>query len=135
MPRLRRYRLFVSHSWDYDEYHRIKEWLDTTPNFLYSNYSVPYDNALDISGKTKLKESLKRLVGLSQVVLVPAGMEVNYREFVLFEIDVAQELAKPIIGIVPWGGLKIPKIISNVACEIVGWNSGSIIDAIRRTAL
>jgi MTH538 TIR-like domain (DUF1863) len=135
MPRLRKYRLFICHSWDYDEYHRIKEWLDLTPNFTYSNYSVPYDNALDIKGKTKLKEGLKRLIRPSQVVLVSAGMEVNYREFVLFEIDFAQELAKPIIGIVPRGGLRIPKKISDAACELVGWNRMSIINAIRRNAL
>ena len=131
----RRYRLFISHAWDYDEYHKIKGWLNSTPNFLYSDYSVPYDNALNFKSKSELKEGLKRLIRLSQVVLVQAGMEVNYREFILFELNFAQELDKPIIGIIPWGGRQIPRVISDAAWEIVGWNRISIVDAIQRNAL
>lgn len=135
MPRLRRYRIFISHAWDYDEYERIKEFLNSTPNFLYSDYSVPYDNSLIAKRKSELKELLKNLIRLSQIVLVPAGMEVNYREFILFELNFAQELEKPIVGIAPWGAQRIPRIVSQSAWEIVRWNRASIVDAIRRNAL
>jgi len=132
---LRRYRIFISHAWDYDEYQRIKNFLNATPDFVYSDYSVPYDNSLIARNKTELREALKRLIRLSQIVLVPAGMEVNYREFILFELSFAIELAKPIVGIAPRGARYLPRIVSEAAWEIVGWNRNSIVDAIHRNAL
>jgi len=135
MPKLRRYRIFISHAWDFDEYHKIKEFLNSTPNFLYSDYSVPHNNSLIAKNKTQLREALKRLIRLSQIVLVPAGMEVNYREFILFELNFAQDIEKPIVGIAPWGARQIPRIVSRAAWEVVGWNRISIVDAICRNAL
>jgi hypothetical protein len=135
MPRLREYRVFISHAWDYDEYHKIKEFLDVTANFVYRNYSVPYDNPLDIRNEIKLRKSLRQLVKMCQIVLIPAGMEINFRAFIQYELMIAQKFDKPIIGIIPRGAQRIPRLISDSASEIVGWNRKSIVDAIRRHAL
>jgi hypothetical protein len=134
MPRLRRYRIFISHSWDYHEYGRIREFLDSTTNFLYSDYSVPRHNSLTARSTKELKEALRRLIGLSQIVLVPAGMEITYRLFIGFELKVAADMDKPIVGIIPRGSIQIPRAI-DVACDTVGWNRLSIVNAIRRYAL
>ena len=48
------------------------------------------------------------------------------------EADLALALNKPLIGIKPWGQQRIPQDIALACTEIVGWNTDSIIDAIRR---
>ncbi len=135
MPNLREYRVFISHAWDYGEYEKIKDFLDSTPNFLYRNYSVPRDNPLDLRNEIKLRTSLRQLVRMCQIVLVPAGMEVNFRNFVRYELASAQNFNKPIVGIIPWGARQIPRLVSEIARETVGWNRKKIVSAIRRNAL
>ena len=52
MPSLRDYHILISHSWDYSsDYETIKRWLDEAPNFMWTNYSVPLTNPLDVNGK------------------------------------------------------------------------------------
>lgn len=51
------------------------------------------------------------------------------------EIDIAVEYGKPIIGIKPWGQEKIPQAVAKVAKEIVGWNTDSIVSAIRKHSI
>lgn len=56
MPSLRDYHILISHSWDYSsDYETIKRWLDEAPNFMWTNYSVPLTNPLDVNGKRELK--------------------------------------------------------------------------------
>jgi hypothetical protein len=135
MPRLRRYRIFISHAWAYAEHQRITEFLGSIPNFRYSDYSVPQSNPLNTSNSNMLKAALKRRISLCHVVLISAGMEVNYREFVLFELNHSIVMRKPIIGIAPIGAQQFPKVVRESALEIVGWNRFSIVNAIRRYAL
>jgi hypothetical protein len=135
MPTLRWYQVFISHAWKYDEYHRIKEFLDETPNFKLRDLSVPYDNPLDVKGESELEERLKQQIRHAQVVLIPAGMEVSRSYWVQFEIDFATDLEKPIVGIIPRDKQRIPKIVNDASCEIVGWNRNSIVTAIRQIAL
>ncbi len=80
----REYRIFISHSWNYDEYQRIINFLETTLDFYYRNYSVPQERGIDAKSKSELKKALCSRIKLSQIILIPAGMEINYREFILF---------------------------------------------------
>jgi hypothetical protein len=42
MPSLKNYRLFVSHSWAYeDAYDKLVSFFNEHPNFQWTNYSVP----------------------------------------------------------------------------------------------
>ena len=134
MPKLREYRVFISHAWDFGEYERIKDFLDSAPNLSYRNYSVPRDNPLNLRNEIKLRTSLRQLVKMCQIVLVPAGMEVNYRKFVQYELSSAQNFNKPIVGIIPWGARQIPRLVDEIAWEIVRWNRNAIVAAIRRNA-
>jgi hypothetical protein len=135
MPSLREYRVFISHAWNFGEYEKVKEFLDSSPNFVYRNYSVPSDNPLDLRNEIKLRTSLRQLVRMCQIVLVPAGMEVNFRKFVQYELACAQNFNKPIVGILPWGARRVPRLINEMASEVVGWNRKGIVAAIRRNAL
>lgn len=51
------------------------------------------------------------------------------------EIDIASEYNKPIVGIKPWGQQKVPTAVQNVAKTMVGWNTDSIIKAIREYSI
>lgn len=135
MPKLRRYRIFISHAWRYDEYERVKYFLDTERNFCYSDYSVPRSNSLVAKSSRQLGEALKRLIRPCHIVLMVGGMEVNYRNVIQFELNFAQELGKPIIVIVPRAALRLPRKLLGMATDIVGWNRNSIIRRIRKYSL
>ena len=49
-----------------------------------------------------------------------------------YEIDESVRMGKPILGIRPWGNTMVPAYVSLYANEIVGWNTDSIVSAIRR---
>lgn len=136
MPQLRNYHILISHSWDYStHYETIKSWLNNTSYFSWTDYSVPLSKPLDVRGKNELKEKLRNRISLCSCVIILSGMYVSYSEWIDYEIETAVELGKPIIGVKPWGQERIPMKVQNYADEIVGWNSSSIIDAVRRKAL
>lgn len=62
-------------------------------------------------------------------------MYVAYSEWILKEIALAQYNGKSIIGVYPWGQQNMPRAIQEAAAELVGWNTDTIISAIRRNAL
>ena len=62
-------------------------------------------------------------------------MYANNRDWMKYEIDSAVRMKKPIIAIKPWGNTLTPVYIQNVANEIVGWNTDSIVSAIRMHSL
>lgn len=127
----KRFYIFISHSWNFNEYQRIINFLDATPNFIYKNYSVPQERSIFPKNKSELKKALYSRIKLSQIVLIPAGMEINYREFILFELNIAEKMNKPIVGILPRGQKRIPRAICEIAVDIVGWSRKSILNAIK----
>lgn len=62
-------------------------------------------------------------------------MYVSYSEWIDYEIDTAIKLEKPIIGVKPRGQERIPAKVSNSADVMVGWNSSSVVEAVRNYAL
>lgn len=133
---MRTYNLFISHSWSYNEdYERLVRLLDSSPYFSWKNYSVPFDDPLAGGSKVKLAAEIESQIRLASAVLVISGMYVTYREWIQFEIDVADKYNKPIIGIQPWGSLNTPFAVSRSAVTIVGWNTSSIVDAIKLYSL
>ncbi|KKL10133.1 hypothetical protein LCGC14_2558880 [marine sediment metagenome] len=136
MPLLKRYRIFISHAWTYNaSYYRLVEMLDSMPNFHWENYSVPEDAPLPTKTKRELNQALINQIKPTNIIIILAGMYVNYREWIEREINIADDFQKPIIGIVPRGAQVTPLAVSNVARIMVGWNTNSIIDAIRRYAI
>ena len=134
---MKEYHIFISHAWKYsDDYYRLVDLLNAASNFKWKNYSVPqHDPAIDPNteaGEKKLIEELRKQIRPVHVVIVLAGMYVNYRKWIQKEIDIAQEYQKPIVGIRPRGQERVPKVIQEVSCEIVGWNTNSIVNAIRK---
>ena len=136
MPSLRDYHILISHSWDYnDQYETVSNWLSEASLFNWSDYSVPISRPLTVKGVSDLKQKIRNRISLCSCVIVLSGMYVAYSNWIDFEIDTAIAMGKPIIGIRPWGQERVPSKIQNSADIIVGWNSASVVDAVRRYAI
>ena len=136
MPKLRNYHILISHSWDYNtDYATIKEWLDNATYFTWTDYSVPLTKPLDVNSERELKDKLRNRIALCSCVIILSGMYFSYSEWMDFEIDTAIALGKPIIGVKPRGQERIPSKVSNNADIMVGWNSNSVVQAVRNFAL
>ena len=126
------YNLFISHAWKYDaDYYKVVSWLDNS-DIKYKNYSVPSHDPLDANNTKKLKEELTGQISPSSVVIVISGMYAAHSEWIDYEIDEAVRMNKIILGLKPWGSERIPKKIQDYATEMIGWQSKSLIDAIKR---
>lgn len=134
MPSLRQYKVFISHAWDYNEdYYRLEEFLNRAPNFHWQNLSVPKHDP--ILNNEQLTYELNNQMRPANVFLILAGMYVSHSDWIQYEINFARRIGRPIIGIRPWGSQAMPVAVQNGAVEIVGWNSDSIVSAIRYHAL
>lgn len=135
MPSLHAYKIFISHAWKYGEsYNRILEMLDGAANISYINYSAPEDKPLNIDDSARVhevKEAITNKIRPVECVVVLSGMYTAYSKWMQYEIDEAVRLGKYIVGVRPWGSSIVPKCVADVADEIVGWNTDSIVSAIR----
>ena len=141
MPNLFHYHIFISHAWKYGiSYNRLVEMLDSASYFHYFNFSAPEDkplhnlDATDVKTRKEIEAAIDRKISVCSCVLVISGMYYNHRKWMQYEIEAAQRMGKPIIAVRPWGSQLMPREVSFVATEIVGWNTSSIVDAIRRNS-
>lgn len=133
MARLRTYRVFISHAWDYSaEYSRVVQFLNEAPNFSWENLSVPEHDPLSIRN---LDYHLRNQMRPADVFIIIAGMYVNHSESIDFEMSFARRIGRPIIAILPRGSMRAPLSIQRAATEFVGWNGASLVRAIRQHAL
>lgn len=136
MPELKLYRLFISHAWNYnDEYHRLVGMLNAANNFLWYNYSVPEHDPLSGGSNAKLATEIDKQIRPVNAVLILAGMYVNHSDWIQREIELALSYAKPVIGIKPWGTQRIPQAVQAACLTMVGWNTDSIVQAIRQCSI
>lgn len=132
MPALKNRMLFVSHAWRHDaHYSKVVEWFDNEPNFEWKNSSVPSDNALPDKTSKGLSAGMTRQISPTQGVIILAGMYAAHSEWINYEINEAVRMNKIIIGVKPWGQERIPVNVQTAATVMVGWNSNSIIQAVR----
>jgi hypothetical protein len=134
VPALREYKVFISHAWGYNEdYYRVERFLNEAPNFRWTNLSVPKHDP--ILNSEQLTKELHNQMRPAEAFVILAGMYVAHSDWILYEINFARRIGRPIIGVKPWGNVVIPKAVQEGADEIVGWNTESIVSAIRRRAL
>ena len=132
MP-VKTYNIFLSHSWSYkDAYEKLMELLEKAPYFYFKDYSVPKDDPIHNAPNSQaLYEAIKRQMTPCHVILVMAGVYATYSTWIKKEIY----KPKPIIAIKPWAQTNISQVVAENADEIVGWNTDSIVSAIRRLAI
>jgi hypothetical protein len=134
MPQLKSRSLFISHSWAYgDAYDRLVEMLDAAPNFQYRNYSVPKNDPVhNAPNVQELYDAIKIQMVFCDVVLVMAGKYATYSKWIQREIEIAKQVyTKPLVAIRPWANEQVSSVVSNAADKLVGWNTSSIVSAIR----
>ena len=126
--------LFISHSWAYgDAYDKLVEMLDSAPRFQYSNYSVPKDDPVhNAPTKQALYDAIKAKVRFCDVVVIMAGVYSTYSEWINKEIRISKtDFSKPVLAIKPWANKRVSTIVTDNADKIVGWNTDTIVSAIR----
>ena len=132
MPYLTPRMLFISHAWAYsDHYHMVAEWFDGASNFAWKNCSVPSHDSLPDKTSKGLSEGMTRQISPAQGVIILAGMYAAHSAWIDYEIDEAIRMNKVIIGVRPWGQERVPVKVQNTAKVMVGWNSSSVIQAVR----
>jgi hypothetical protein len=81
--------------------------------------------------KSDLEEQLRQQIRPVHTVVILGGMYVSHSDWIQFEISFAKSLNKPILGIMPWGGERMPTAVTTSANKIVGWNTTAIVAGIR----
>jgi hypothetical protein len=127
-------RLFVCHVWVEDEdYHRIFEYVESSPNFFYRNTSTP--DARPSGDKEALRESLRKQIVEAEVMIVPAALYRRNMDWVEFQMHCAKAYDKPIIVLEPFGGTDtIAPAVQELADDVVPWDQRQLVDAIKREA-
>jgi len=106
--------------------------LDDANYFEYRNYSVPEEDAIDANIDEELEEALREgQIKPASVVVVLAGLYSSYSDWIGREIRVAEDENKPILGVEPWGSDSTSNYVERHADQMAGWNTDSIVEAIR----
>jgi hypothetical protein len=72
---------------------------------------------------------------MAEVVIVPSVMYASQRDWITYQMDVAQAVGLPIVALEPFGGMQaMPKEVAERADERVEWNERLLVDALRRQA-
>ncbi|MEL7164130.1 MAG: TIR domain-containing protein [Bacteroidota bacterium] len=125
-------RLFISHSWGYSErYLAMVNLLNSRQYFNWTNYSIPQDRAFNGMNNSQLKEQLKRQIRPVNCVIIIGGMWSSYSDWIQFEMDFANQINKPVLGVRPRGAKVMPSAVVNGSNAVAHWNKDSIVAAIR----
>jgi hypothetical protein len=129
------HRVFISHSWRYeDHYEEVKSLLHNAYGFEYFDHSVSSDEPIDAQLPNHLRSKLCDQMRSTSVVLVLAGMYVAHSDWIQEEIEMAADMEKPIIGVIPDGNDQVPNIVEEHATELVEADGRQVLDAIERHA-
>lgn len=131
----KKYRLFISHSWNYDtHYEKLLELLDDQ-DLDYYNHSVPKNDPLHTKGTdSELKTAIEAQIKGVSCVLILAGVYSTYSKWINKEIEIAKKYEKPIIAIEYWGAERTSRVVKLNADKIVKWQGVSIVEAIKDLA-
>ena len=127
-------RLFVTHLWENsDDYLRVFEYLESSRNFFYRNFSTP--DHPPAGDREALRESLRQQISPVEVVVGLTSLFEKNQDLLTFQLLYAQASNKPVVLMKPFGSQQpIPKAIADLADEIVDWDERALVDALRRQA-
>jgi len=108
--------------------------LDAASYFSWYNFSVPQHDPALACNTSALKAELDDQIRPVQAVLVLSGLYVSHSQWIQYEIDRAGSWKRPIIGVRPRGSSRMPEAVTKVANRIVGWNTSTVVHAVRELA-
>lgn len=127
-------RLYVTHLWeDSDDYLRVFEYLESSRNFFYRNTSKP--ELRPQGDKEAHKEAFRKQIAPVEVVIALSSLYETSQDLLTFQLLYAQACQKPVVLLKPFGSqAPIPKVLSDLADEVVDWDERALVDAIKRQA-
>jgi len=128
-------RVFVTHDWQgSDDYLRVFEFLESARNFYYRNCSTPEKPPAD-TGVEARREDLRRQINSAEVLVALASLSATQPELLVFQVNYAKSSNKPVVLLGGFGrDIEVPRYITDLADERVGWDERALVDAIRRQA-
>jgi hypothetical protein len=138
MTALKKYKLFISHSWTYgDAYDKLVKFFNEHPRFDWADYSFPKDDPVHYAkNEDELYDSIKDQMHFTNCIVMLAGVYSTHSKWIKKEINLAKRVfSKPLVAIQPLGAERTSQIVKDNADIIVKWNSGSIVDAIREVSI
>jgi hypothetical protein len=127
-------RLFVTHLWeDSDDYLRVFEYLESSRNFFYRNTSKP--ELRPDGDKEAQKEGLRKQIAPVEVVVALSSLYAVSQDMLTFQLLYAQASQKPVVLMKAFGSqAPVPKVLADLADEVVDWDERALVDAIKRQA-
>ena len=127
--------IFVTHTFsDNPDYIRVFEYLESVSNFFYKNCSDP-DQRPASGDKEALKEELRKQLTGAEIVLLPAGMYAEQRDWLMYQMVAAKASGIPLVALEPFGGVgNVHADITARAVATVAWNEREIVDTVRQYA-
>lgn len=127
------HRVFISHSWKYsDHFHEIKSMLDDAPGVEWYDHSVTSNDPIEAWLPNHLRKKLRDKIRTTNIVIVLAGMYTAHSAWMEEEIKIATSMGKPIVGIIPPGNERAPRVVQDHADEIVRFERREILRSIRK---
>jgi hypothetical protein len=127
-------RLFVTHLWeDSDDYLRVFEYLESARNFFYRNTARP--ELRPEGDKEAQKEGLRKQIAPVEVIIALSSLYEKSQDLLTFQLLYAQASQKPVVLMKPFGSqAPVPKVLADLADDIVDWDERALVDAIKRQA-
>ncbi|WP_312900711.1 TIR domain-containing protein [Chryseobacterium taichungense] len=129
------YKIFISHSWaHHDDLLSLRKLLNSRGYFNVEFTEASKDVPINSPNATYIKAKLRAKIQNSHIVLALAGVYASHSDWMPWELDTAKSYGTPIIGIIPWGQERISSQVLTRSVVDVGWNTESIVNAIRNYA-
>jgi hypothetical protein len=127
-------RIFVTHAWESsDDYLRVFEYLESSRQFFYRNYSTP--ELRPGAEREAQRENLRKQIAPVEAVIALASLYDTQQELLTFQLMFSQASNKPVILLQHFGAKRdAPKAILELASEVVEWDERALVDALRRQA-
>jgi len=131
----RTYSVFISHSWAHvDDLRALRDLLEKRGYFHVEFEESSPDKPINSENPEYIKRRLREKISNSDIVLGIPGMYASRSDWMKWELDTAMAEGIPIVGVIPWGQERVSSVVKLRAIECVGWNTESIVKAIRKHA-
>lgn len=128
-------RVYAVHGWQKDEdYVRLFEYIESADNFYYRALSDPDATSAQGDGVAARRTMILQALKDAECVICPAGTWERFNDWSRFTVETAAAMNLPIVAVEHFGPKNIDIKLKGCAAATVGWDSRSIIDALRREA-
>ena len=132
-------KLYIIHAWQYGaEYDELIDLLKD-PYFKYYNCSgtseIITNYPTTASTNREIKEFFRQKIEPAQIVILLTSKYYEFTGPIQVELEIAQELNKPIIALYSRKHNDVPMEIAAISQAVVQWQSSDIISTIRENMI